>query len=105
MKMKDWDTASFDNYKEAIKYFNLEEAFVRIFNMDIDSHQIGENDKYLENSIINHCLSMMKTPSNVMWFSGYNEELNSFDISKMEIIPKDREDADLMMEFLKTFKF
>jgi hypothetical protein len=103
MKMADWDTASFNNFKEVIKYFKLEENFITHFNVEVEAFVINEEDKYEENKLINHCLNWIEDEPFVIWFSGYNEETREFDVSKMFIDPKNVDDAKKMVEYLNVW--
>ncbi|OHD16022.1 MAG: hypothetical protein A2086_04880 [Spirochaetes bacterium GWD1_27_9] len=104
MKMSDWDTASFDNFKNIIVYFKLEEIFKKVFEKDLDSFKLkDEMNKYDENNLINFCLNWLNTPPNIIWFSGYNEETNLFDVNKIEIEPKDITDAKEMIKYLQEY--
>jgi len=103
MKMKDWDTASFDNFQDVIEYFELEENFEKVFGKLVDQFSLKTDDKYEENKLINYCLNWVESPVNILWFSGFNEETKKFDVSKLEAIPKNIDDAKLMMAYLEKY--
>ena len=103
MKMKDWDTAGFNNFKDIIKYFELEENFEKIFGKDVDSFNPKTDDKYEENNLINFCLNWIEISPNIIFFSGYNESTGQFDVNKLEIVPKSIQDAISMVDLLDKY--
>jgi len=103
MKMSDWDTACFNNYKDVLKYFNLEEKFTFHFGKQPEHFEFDSKDKYEENKLINSCLNWIDEEPHVVWFSGYNEETGQFDVSKMNTEPKNVDDAKKMIEYLNIW--
>jgi hypothetical protein len=103
MKMKDWDTASFNNFRDIIKYFELEENFEKVFGKDINSYNPKSGDRYEENNLINFCLNWIECPSNTIFFSGFNEETGQFDVNKLDMVPKNISDAKSMIAILEKY--
>jgi len=103
MKMVDWDTACFSNFKDVVKHFHLEDEFKNYFGTDVDSFCSDSENKYEENKIINHCLSWIEGEPSSIWFSGYNEDTGLFDINRMVVEPKNVDDAKKLVDFLNVW--